>query len=311
MRFTLKRAAAWLTGTALAALAIGGVASATVTSSAPSNFHPITSARVLDTRTVHIPVAAGATYVADLTKALPVTASAVVLNLTVTDATGGGYVLAYPDGANRPNPGSTINFGKGQTVANNVTVAVTDNKVDLYNASSGSVDLVADLEGYYTASAAAPATLTSQTTTAGVIKTGGSAATNATDAVELTLPAGTYQVSVNAKATPIEQLSAGQPSGVQIFPQFFVYNGALNPTPPTGHWWDNDLFNVGSGALESGQNVTIDSYYSGSGLVTVAGPGSEELHIYAFGYDSDRGAGSYTLDDLTVTAVPVTAPPVS
>lgn len=301
MRFTVKQATAWLAATVLAAVAIGGVASATVGSSTPSNFHPITSARVLDTRTVHIPVAAGKTYVADLTKALPVTASAVVLNLTVTDATGGGYVLAYPDGANRPNPGSTINFGKGQTVANNVTVAVTDNKVDLYNASSGSVDLVADLEGYYTASAA-PATLTSQTTTAGVIKTGGSAATNATDAVELTLPAGTYQVSVNAKATPIVQLSAGQPSGVQVFPQFFVYNQTLTAA------FTGDEFNVGSGALESGQNNQIDSYFSGSGLVTVAGPGSEELHIYAFGYDSDRGVGSYTLDDLTVTAVPVTVP---
>lgn len=87
---------------------------------------------------------------------------------------------------------------------------------------------------------------------------------------------------------------------VQVYPQFYVYNGQMAAD------FSNDLFNVGSGALESGANGTIDSYFSGSSLVTVAGPGTEELHIYAFGYDSDRSAGSYTLDSLSVVAVPVT-----
>lgn len=33
--------------------------------------------------------------------------------------------------------------------------------------------------------------------------------------------------------------------------------------------------------------------------------GGETLHVYAFGYDSDQGAGSYTLDDLAVTATQI------
>ena len=31
------------------------------------------------------------------------------------------------------------------------------------------------------------------------------------------------------------------------------------------------------------------------------------LHVLAFGYDSDRGAGSYQLDDLTITTVQLQA----
>ena len=66
-----------------------------------------------------------------------------------------------------------------------------------------------------------------------------------------------------------------------------------------------DLFNVGSGALESGVNANIDSYFSGSGEVTLAT--ATTLHVCAFGYNSDRGAGSYILDDLSVTATQLNA----
>lgn len=292
---------------AVALAVVGGVgaAQAVVATSSPSSYTAQASTRVLDTRTTHSPLAAGQTL--PVSVGTPDGATAVTVNITVTAPTGGGYVLAYADGTARPNPGSTVNFGAGQTVANETTVPVTNGKIDLYNGSTGSVQLIVDVEGYYTAASTytPPATVTASANTGAngqTIATGGSARTNATDVVQLALTAGTYQVSVNAKATPIVQLSAGQPTGVQVFPQFFVYNGALDPTAQV--WWSNNLFNVGSGALESGQYNNIDSYYSGSGLVTVP-TGGETLHVYAFGYDSDRGAGSYILDSLTVTAVPV------
>jgi hypothetical protein len=43
----------------------------------------------------------------------------------------------------------------------------------------------------------------------------------------------------------------------------------------------------------------IDSYFSGSGVVTVPA-GGETLDIYAFGYDSDTTGGSYAMDDVSV-----------
>lgn len=125
------------------------------------------------------------------------------------------------------------------------------------------------------------------------VPTGGGFVAGATEVGTVDLAAGTYMVSVAAKATPLLT------SDVQVFPQFFVYDQAVTAA------FSGDLFNVGSGALESGGHVTIDSYYSGSGVVTLAG--ATTLRVYAFGYDSDTGAGSYALDDLTVTAVQLQA----
>jgi len=79
---------------------------------------------------------------------LPTGTSAVVLNLTVTDATAASYVSAYPSGTARPGV-SNVDLSAGQTVANQVTVPVGANgQVTLYN-HSGSVDLIADVQGYY------------------------------------------------------------------------------------------------------------------------------------------------------------------
>jgi hypothetical protein len=125
------------------------------------------------------------------------------------------------------------------------------------------------------------------------VATGGSFVTNAKLVGTVSLKAGTYLVSVSAKATPL------MTGAVQVFPQFFVYDQPANAA------FTGDLFNVGSGALESGGNVNIDSYYTGSSVITLAS--ATTLDLYAFGYDSDRGAGTYALDDLTVTAVQLQA----
>ncbi|MFF7476246.1 PKD domain-containing protein [Streptomyces sp. NPDC008092] len=75
--------------------------------------------------------------------------TAVTLNVADTDATAAGYVTVYPDGTTRPAT-PNLDFRAGQSNPNLVTVKVgTDGYVDLYNAH-GKVNLVADLEGYYT-----------------------------------------------------------------------------------------------------------------------------------------------------------------
>ena len=79
---------------------------------------------------------------------VPADATAVVLNLTVTDATLGGYVTAWPAGTAQP-PTSNINFSPGQMIPNLVIVPVgAGGAVDLFN-RYGQVDLVADVVGYY------------------------------------------------------------------------------------------------------------------------------------------------------------------
>jgi len=118
-----------------------------------TNFSPTTPTRVLDTRygtgAPKKPVGPGGT----LTLTLPPAAGNdqdVVLNVTETGATSGGYITVYPGTGARPTA-SNLNFGRGQTTSNLVVVplAASGTKtVNIYN-SAGDVNLFADVQGYY------------------------------------------------------------------------------------------------------------------------------------------------------------------
>ena len=74
--------------------------------------------------------------------------AAVVFNLTAVSPTQGSYLTAFPAGPNQPVV-SNLNVDAGVTRANQVTVPVgTGGAVSLYNAF-GSLDLLADVLGYY------------------------------------------------------------------------------------------------------------------------------------------------------------------
>jgi hypothetical protein len=49
---------------------------------------------------------------------------------------------------------SNLNFSAGETMANLVTVPINNGKIDFYNSSGGTVNVVADLEGSYAAQTA-------------------------------------------------------------------------------------------------------------------------------------------------------------
>ncbi|GAA5193097.1 hypothetical protein GCM10023322_54180 [Rugosimonospora acidiphila] len=115
--------------------------------------------RVLDTRAaVGVPstvaVAPGATVSLKLagTAGVPGAIGAVtdaVMNVTVTSTTKTGFLTVYPDGQARPGT-SNLDWQPGQTIANLVTVRMpTSGRVDLYNGSGGTVQILADLAGYY------------------------------------------------------------------------------------------------------------------------------------------------------------------
>lgn len=83
---------------------------------------------------------------------VPADASAVLLNVTITGASGPGYVTAWPCGKPRPLA-SFLNFVRGVDRANLTPVRIgTDGKVCLYVHEG--TDVIADLNGYYTLAAA-------------------------------------------------------------------------------------------------------------------------------------------------------------
>ncbi|MFC1438061.1 peptidoglycan recognition family protein [Streptacidiphilus sp. N1-10] len=112
--------------------------------------------RAMDTRngTGGVPVAkVGAQGVVKLKVAgvngLPSTGvTAVVMNVTAVNSSAGGVVTVYPDGSSLPKA-SNLNFTTGQTIPNLVVVPVHNGVVDFYNLA-GTVDLVADVTGYFT-----------------------------------------------------------------------------------------------------------------------------------------------------------------
>lgn len=121
----------------------------------PPAYTPAGPVRILDTRSgiggPIAPVGPGKMISLQVTGSNGVPASgvtAVVLNVTAVNPTADSYVSVYPDGGPRPTV-SNLNFTAGQTFPNLVIVPVGSNgQVDFYN-NTGSVDLLADLAGYY------------------------------------------------------------------------------------------------------------------------------------------------------------------
>jgi hypothetical protein len=123
---------------------------------APGMFAPVTPARLLDTRRglgAPAAVPAGTSIslkVAGQGGVPPSDISAVVLNVTVTQPATLGFVTVWGGGA-RPNA-SNVNFAAGETVPNLVVTPVSSGGyVTLYNGAAGTVQLIADVYGYYVA----------------------------------------------------------------------------------------------------------------------------------------------------------------
>ena len=120
-------------------------------------FTPVTPVRVLDTRDGTGVVGSrparlgrGSVIAIDIAgnNGVPEDAAAVMLNVTITDAVGRGYVTAWPCG--RPRPlASFLNFVAGVDRANLTPVRIgTGGRVCLYVHEGTHV--VADLNGYFT-----------------------------------------------------------------------------------------------------------------------------------------------------------------
>jgi hypothetical protein len=87
-------------------------------------------------------------------------ATAVALDVTAISPSATGHLIVYPAGTTRPGV-ADLSFGAGQTVTNLVVVKLNGGKISFYNADGGTLDLAADVVGYYTTSTGATFTATS------------------------------------------------------------------------------------------------------------------------------------------------------
>jgi hypothetical protein len=139
-------------------------ATAAYTYIALSNYVPLTPFRILDTRAGSCVQCGGHALGPGATRTLALTgvsglpggtdpissaATAVALNVTAVNSTTGGLLAVYPTGTQQPRV-SNLNFGAHTVTPNLVTATLgTGGDVNIYNAL-GTVDVVADVEGYFT-----------------------------------------------------------------------------------------------------------------------------------------------------------------
>jgi hypothetical protein len=105
--------------------------------------------RLLDTRTNRTTLGTNSSLNLKVVGgAVPSDATAVALNVTVTDTTNASYLSVYPAGEPQPLI-SNLNWSPGETVPNLVIVPVgSGGAVTFYN-DQGRADVVVDLEGYF------------------------------------------------------------------------------------------------------------------------------------------------------------------
>ena len=126
-------------------------------------YSAVTASRICDTRSGTGTGCSGQTLAAGAVLAVPVAGTAgipamggpgapqaVNINVTVANPSSSGALIVYPDGTTAPTT-SDLNFAAQQNLANlDIVAAVGSNgKVDIYNRSGGTVDLIIDIAGYY------------------------------------------------------------------------------------------------------------------------------------------------------------------
>lgn len=123
-----------------------------------SSFHTLTPCRIVDTRNASgpyggpsLPAGGDRTFVIAGQCGVPVGATAVALNLAVTQASASGDLRVVPAGDPLPDYVSSINWTAGRTRANSAIIALGPNGDILVHVDQqgGTVDLIIDTSGYF------------------------------------------------------------------------------------------------------------------------------------------------------------------
>jgi hypothetical protein len=119
--------------------------------SAPSRYLPLAPRRVLDTRDTSSVLQGDAVRSLNLASALgrsPGSFTAAVLNVTMVDAIGEGFMTVWPSGSDRPQASNLNSDHAGSTTADLVTTAVgADGVVQIY--TSIATHVIVDVAGIY------------------------------------------------------------------------------------------------------------------------------------------------------------------
>jgi hypothetical protein len=149
-------------GAALAvAVGAGGLLTASAADSVPTTYVAITPCRVVDTRAGAdnvgpraTPIGDAETYSTPFVGAvgkcnIPANAVAVVLNLAIVNPTGNSFLTVFPAGSSVPLA-ANLNYAAGQAPASNAaTVQIgAGGQLSFFNLR-GTVDVTADVSGYY------------------------------------------------------------------------------------------------------------------------------------------------------------------
>ncbi|MBK9477027.1 MAG: carboxypeptidase regulatory-like domain-containing protein [Tetrasphaera sp.] len=237
--------------------------------------------------------------------------SAVVLNVTVTAPTASGFVTAFPGGTAAPSA-SNVNFVARQTVPNLVVAKVgADGTVTLLNGSSGTVQLLADVAGYFVAGPAggtgavsgnvtdqqahplAGVSVSISTSTEGVIRTAVTAADGSYLADDLA-PRADYFVCFDPTSA-----TGGSADAAGYQPICWEGSSIVAPRTPVS---------VLAGEITTGIDAALATGGAIAGVVREAGTlapmGNVEVRAYnegeelAFGKTSTAADGSYVIKGL-------------
>jgi hypothetical protein len=117
-------------------------------------YHTISDSRIIDTRTSSPDTSDGTLAVhqpADIQASNPV----MIVNVTADDGTSHGFITDHAGGTSLP-PTSNVNYSAGTGLAgawpNLVLAQASGGVTDLYNGSTGTVDLIVDVMGYFSSS---------------------------------------------------------------------------------------------------------------------------------------------------------------
>jgi hypothetical protein len=127
-------------------------------STGPTDFYSLTPCRLLDTRLAPgpygapaVPAVSDRVVLATGRCGIPASAAAISVNVTAVAPPAVGNLRFFPGDGTAPNA-STVNFGAGQTRANNAIVMLASSGSGTFgvrNSATAGVDVVIDVNGYF------------------------------------------------------------------------------------------------------------------------------------------------------------------